>query len=142
MRSCRILLLMVGLTLMDLPPSWAQTVTVPDAALRAVLEDSLGLASGDPITASELATLTVLEAPDAGIDDLSGLEYATGLTRLDLGSEATQEPWDNSNDISDVTPLSALTRLAWLRLSGNSVVNVSPLSDWTTARRIPSSCGR
>ena len=77
-------------------------MTVPDAALRAVLEDSLGLSSGDPIPAASLAKLTVLEARDAGIVDLTGLEHATGLTRLDLGSAQ----WRNSNGVSDLSPLS------------------------------------
>ena len=65
-----------------LPAAWAQTdapaeVTVPDAALRAVLEDSLGLSSGDPIPAASLAELTTLEARDAGIVDLTGLELSS-----------------------------------------------------------------
>ena len=64
------------------PPA---VVTVPDAALREVLEDSLGLSSGDPITEAALAKLTVLEAPHKGIVNLTGLEYATGLRRLGEG---------------------------------------------------------
>ena len=67
----RICLLTIAMALL---PGWAQTdppaeVTVPDAALRPVLEDSLGLAAGEPILAAEL---TELEARDAGILDLTG----------------------------------------------------------------------
>ena len=131
MRSCRILLLMVGLTLMNLPPSWAQTVTVPDAALRAVLEDSLGLSAGDPIPAASLAKLTVLEATDMGITDLTGLEHATGLTRLDLGPGAMLDPWANTNAVSDLSPLSGLLALTWLNVAGNSVADVTPLAGLT-----------
>ena len=119
-----------------LPGAWAQDatpseVTVPDASLRTVLEDSLGLAAGDPIVATELAGLTVLEARDAGILDLTGLENATGLTRLHLGPEAGGFPWDNSNDISDLSPLSGLTSLRWLNLAGNPVSDLTPLSRLT-----------
>ena len=57
MHRFRILLLLVFASMrLGLPGAWAQDdapseVTVPDAALRAVLEDSLGLAAGDPIVA-------------------------------------------------------------------------------------------
>ncbi len=121
---------------LGLPGAWAQDdspaeVTVPDAALRAALEDSLGLAAGAPILATELSDLTGLEARDAGILDLTGLEHATGLTRLHLGPEAGGFPWDNSNDISDLSPLSGLTSLRWLNLSGNPVSDLTPLSRLT-----------
>ncbi len=136
---CSTILLALGLTLLGLPAGWAQDdtpeVTVPDASLRAVLEDSLGLSAGDPITASSLAKLTSLEAPDAGIVDLTGLEHATGLTRLDLGPGAiTRDPWTNSNDVSDLSPLSGLTALTWLDLAGNSVEDVTPLSGLVNLR--------
>ena len=125
--------------LTSLPVAWAQTdapaeVTVPDAALRAVLEDSLGLAAGEPIPATELAELTDLEARDAGILDLTGLEHATGLTRLHLGPEVGEYYWDNSNDISDLSPLSGLTGLTRLNLAGNPVSDLTPLSRLTGLR--------
>ena len=56
-------------------------VTIPDANLRAAIEDALGKASGAPITVEEMKTLTTLEASNAGISDLTGLEFATNLTR-------------------------------------------------------------
>ncbi len=126
----------LGLSLTGLPASWAQSesqdeVTVPDASLRAVLEDSLGLSAGEPITAASLSKLTALEAPDKGIVDLTGLDSATGLTRLNLGPVDTGDPWANRNAISDLSPLSGLTGLTWLHLAGNSVADVTPLSGLT-----------
>ena len=112
-------------------PAPEEVVTVPDPRLRAVLEDSLGLSEGAPIPAVALARLTVLEAPDASIVALTGLEWATGLTRLDLGPGPGKWPWENSNAISDLAPLSGLTGLTELSLSGNAVVNVSPLAGLT-----------
>ena len=131
--------LVLGLTSLGLPAGWAQdnpssVVTVPDAALRAVIEDSLGLSAGASILADELAELTVLEAPDAGIVDLTGLEHATGLTRLDLGPGAMLDPWANTNAVSDLSPLSGLTALTYLDLAGNSVVDVAPLAGLTGLR--------
>ena len=60
MHRFRILLLLVFASMrLGVPAAWAQDdspaeVTVPDAALRAVLEDSLGLSAGDTIMATEL----------------------------------------------------------------------------------------
>ncbi len=129
----------LGLTLTGLAPGWAQPesqdeVTVPDASLRAMLEDSLGLSAGDPITASELATLTALEATDKGIVDLTGLASATGLTRLNLGPGAMADPWANTNAVSDLSPLSGLAALTWLDLAGNSVADVTPLAGLSELR--------
>ena len=54
-------------------------IDIPDADLRAVIEDNLGKARGVPITRSELSTLTRLEASNANIGDLTGLAFATHL---------------------------------------------------------------
>ena len=108
-------------------------ISIPDANLRAVIVDSLGKASGAPITPSEMASLTRLEAPNSEISDLTGLEFATGLTRLDLGHEVVDNTIVNSNSISDISPLSNLTSLTWLNLnlSFNSISDVSALSNLT-----------
>ena len=95
----------------------AQTVKIPDSNLRAAIETTLGKASGTPITAAEMETLTFFRAIDANISDLTGLESATNLTYLFL--------WNNA--ISDLTPLSDLTNLQFLDLQGNSVSDLSPV---------------
>ena len=84
-----------------------QTVTIPDVNLRAVIEDSLDKASGATITRAEMATLTRIDAQDANIHNLTGLEYATGLTHLYLGGEWGEGGYINSNDTSNLSPLSA-----------------------------------
>ena len=99
----------------------AQAVDVPDPNLRAAIETTLGKASGTPITAAEMETLTFFRAIDANISDLTGLEYATNLTYLFL--------WNNA--ISDLTPLSDLTNLQFLDLQGNSVSDLSPVMGLT-----------
>ena len=106
-------------------------VDIPDANLRAVIADSLGKASGAPISKIEMASLNRLEAPDKDIRDLTGLEFAINLTLLDLG-----KPFGNSNEISNLLPLSGLTSLEVLDLSFNSISDVTPLSNLNNLREL------
>ena len=115
----------------DVPPSDGDStpVVIPDAILRAVIADSLGKASGEAITAAEMATLTRLDVPNKYIHDLTGLEFATNLTWLDLGTAFVSGSGSiNNNLISDFSPLSSLTNLTYLDLSDNSISDITPLS--------------
>ena len=94
-----------------------QKVTFPDENLAAVVREALELGETDPITRTELSTLTSLYGYSRGIADLTGLEHATSLTTLVL--------WGNS--ISDLTPLAKLTHLKSLDMSANLVRNIAPL---------------
>ena len=115
------------------PPTsgMATMVAIPDTNLRAVIEDSLGKASGAPITRGEMVTLTSLEAPYANISDLTGLEFATRLTSLHFGYDP-EGSYFNRNSISDLSPLSGLTSLERLYLYDNSISDVSDLSGLTS----------
>lgn len=106
-------------------------VDIPDKNLRAVIADSLGKTPDEAITADEMATLTRLKAPNRGIRDLTGLEFATDLRSLSLGNEKVNGKYVNSNAISDLSPLSNLNSLNLLSLSDNSISDVSPLSNLT-----------
>ena len=124
-------------------------VNIPDAALRGAINYALGsygiytvedyrdryidYGGGErpddaPITLYELRSLTGLWWSAWGtrvgykIRNLAGLEYATNLTELRLGS----------NRISDVTPLAGLTSLSSLDLSGNWISDVTPLAGLTS----------
>ena len=116
--------------------SGGATVTIPDANLRAVIADSLGKASGAPITRAEMASLTRIDAPNKGIRNLTGLEHATNLQRLDLGRVWVNDELVNSNDISNLSPLSNLTNLKSLDLDANSISDVSVLSGLTNLRSL------
>ena len=109
-------------------------VYIPDANLRAVIEDKLGKASGAPITHADMASLTRLDAQNKGIRDLTGLAYATDLTILNLGHETGEDDVVNSNNISDLSPLSNLTSLTVLYLYNNSISDISSLSKLTNLR--------
>ena len=116
---CFILLLSMCLTLPLI--ATAQIVSIPDPNLRTVLETALGKASGAPITADEMATLTRLDASEAGISNLTGLEDTINLIWLSLGG----------NNISDISALTGLTNLSWLNLKGNDISDISPLVENT-----------
>ncbi|MYB55787.1 MAG: hypothetical protein F4X51_05290 [Gemmatimonadetes bacterium] len=112
-------------------------VAIPDANLRAVIADSLGKASGAPITRAEMASLNRLEVPNKNIRDLAGLEFATGLTLLDLGTfYMSGEGFINSNEISNLSPLSGLASLERLDLDRNNISDVSALSGLTSLERL------
>ena len=57
-------------------------VDIPDPNLRAAIESALGKTSGDTITVADMTGLAELNAPNANISDLTGLEHANNLTRL------------------------------------------------------------
>jgi len=122
------LLILVTLTFTVIPASMATaaTVTIPDLGLEAAIRDALGIASPTPITDSDLATLTVLDADSRGITDLTGLEYCVNLVRLDL----------EHNSISDLGLLSGLTSLEWLFLDLNSISDVGPLAGLINLERL------
>ena len=107
----------VGVSL-DVP---SPAVSIPDANLRAAIEATLGKTSGSPITQAEMATFDSLEASDANISDMTGLEYATNLTYLSL----------YDNNITDISALASLTNLTRLWLSYNKIEDISALSGLT-----------
>ena len=59
-------------------------VRIPDANLRAVIRDALGKSRFAPITTTDMASLTALDASNRNIHELDGLEFATNLTTLNL----------------------------------------------------------
>ena len=80
-----------------------------------------------------MGSLIELSAPNADISDLTGLETAVNLQRLDLGREyvSAEGRFINNNSISDLTPLSGLTQLTVLDLNGNAISDISALSRLT-----------
>ena len=102
-------------------PEPAEPVDIPDPNLRAKIETALDKQAGDPITVEEMATLTHLEAPDANISVLIGLEHATNLTWLGLVG----------NSISDISAVTGLTKLTRLSLGGNSLSDISAVTGLT-----------
>ena len=112
-------------------------VDIPDPNLRAEIEHTLGVASGDTITGSDMLTLTELSAPNANINDLTGLERATNLRSLDLGTEFVimfttgVVGFFNSNSVSDLSPLAGLINLTELDLEENNISDISAVEGLT-----------
>ena len=75
------------------------------------------------ITNVDMAALTTLHASRQKIQDLTGLEFATKLTDLDL----------RDNRITDLSPLAALTSLEYLNISENplSHSDLTPIAGLT-----------
>ena len=83
-------------------------VSIPDPGLRGRIAAALGKADTDTIGVHELGALVVLDARNASVADLTGLEHAVNLEGLDLGHNA----------VADVRPLTSLTALRRLNLDG------------------------
>ena len=83
-------------------------VNMPDDALRAAVNATLGQGAMDRITAGQLLLLTSLNASGLGIADLTGLQGARNLRTLDV----------SKNNISSFTPIAGLN-ITSLNESGN-----------------------
>lgn len=71
-----------------------------------------------PILAADLANLSILLAPAAGIGSLAGLEHAQGLAQLDIAS----------NDVKDLSQLKAMPRLQFLNAAKNQLEDIAPVA--------------
>jgi hypothetical protein len=103
-------------------------VSIPDAALEAGVRRELAILRGSvdeagayldptgPLSAADLEELEALRAGD-GVSSLVGLEHALNLEALSLPE----------NQISDLSPLSGLTKLRRIDLSGNPLSKVEAL---------------
>jgi len=105
-------------------------VTFANPNLEAAVREAIGIPEG-LIYPWDLEDLTILDASEAGIADLTGLEYCTGLTELYLGY----------NQIEDISPLANLTGLSVLSLSSNQVTDISALADLTNLTELSLCCG-
>ena len=96
-------------------------VHIPDPNLRAAIAEALGKNPNTPITVEEMEQLGTLEARNRGIQDLTGLQFATNLNELIL----------QGNQISDLSPIAGLINLGKLSFGGNPVSDISPVTNLT-----------
>ncbi len=108
-------------------------IDIPDPNLRAAIAEAIGLPPNTPILRGHLADLTRLEARNANISDLTGLEGATNLRKLNLDGEyvEAEERVINSNSVSDLSPLTGLTKLRSLSLQDSNISDISAVSGLT-----------
>ena len=93
-------------------------VIFPDTNLRLKITETLGKPSDATITVRDMLTLTTLNANNADINEIEGLQYAYNLTTLTL----------NNNNITDVDLLVSLTQLKILSLDNNDLADVTTIS--------------
>ena len=99
----------------------SEPVLIPDANLAASIRENLDLVPETTITQLDMLGLGRLNAPKKQIVNLTGLQYATNLRRVDL----------NENQIVDLTPLAGLTQLRSLLIIRNKISDVRPLAGLT-----------
>ena len=98
-----------------------ETIAIRDSNLSAAIRSTLGLATDATLTATNMLDLKSLQAKEAEISDLSGLEHATNLTTLNL----------YGNQLTDLSPLSGLESLISLDLGKNTITNIEALKALT-----------
>ncbi|MGF9699388.1 leucine-rich repeat domain-containing protein [Paenibacillus sp. MABNR03] len=92
---------------------------IEDPALENGLKLILNKPVDLPLTSADLEQLTVVDLSNAGIQSLSGLEYATNLTHLRL----------YGNEISDLTPLQHLSQLREIDVRNNYITSIDALAE-------------
>ena len=83
--------------LWDMSEYVTPVVNIPDANLRAVIQDALGKSRFAPITTTDMASLTTLNASNRNIRELDGLEFATNLIALNLADNPLSAPAINTH---------------------------------------------
>ena len=112
-------------------------LSIPDPGLRMALRTALGKDPGEAIEESDLAALRQLDwsyakRQETGaewsdrISDLTGLEFATNLRRLNL----------SNNSPADLAPMAHLPNLSVLDLSSSNVGTVTPLAHLKNLREL------
>ena len=105
-------------------------VQIPDPNLRAAIAEELGKSPNAPITVQEMERLTKLDAQhNRGIQDLTGLQFATNLDTLILG-----EWWGTGNQVSDLSPIAGLINLRLLWIGSNPISDLTPIRALTNLK--------
>ncbi len=98
-------------------------VTFPDAGLDALIRNTIGDNTTDPLWLSDVIYISWLDAGggDINVASLEGIQVLENLWTLDL----------DGCSVSDLAPLAGLTNLRNLYLRGNLITDISPLSGLT-----------
>ena len=123
-------------------------VEIPDSNLERAIREELGLPSEIPLTQLVMNQLTSLNAREAQIETLTGLEYATNLKDFELSFNQIQDITPLAglvnlelvalveNPIADLAPLATLTQLQSLFLAGVPITDLTPLSNLTQLKKL------
>ena len=120
-----------------------ETSWMPDENLRTVVRQALNVASESSLARQDMQKLTILNAENSEITDITGLEHATQLEVLNLSANEIRsitrlegltsliELSLNLNHIEIITPLEGLVNLTRLDLSYNDIGDITPLTQLT-----------
>ena len=100
-------------------------VHIPDSNLRAAVAEALGKSTNAPITVEEMKGLRGLSVGERGINDLTGLQFATDLNGLELA-------WNQVSDLSPIAGLQSLTRLVLFERLITDITALKDLTNLTT----------
>lgn len=109
-----------------------QTVSIPDANLKKALNQKLNQPENANITSEQLALITDLDVSNQNITSIEGLQYCVNLNTLKIGlsfAEDFTNEVNESNSISDLTPLKNLTKLKILMAGELPIGDFSPLEN-------------
>lgn len=125
---------------------WMPNVTLQQAVLKSLKAQNPGQswASVADITQDDmqlLKTLSIQSGRGTYIDGksefkLDGLEYATNLTSLTLGTTFDSAPGAYYGDVADLTPIADLKQLTLLDLQHNRITDVTPLVGLTNVKTL------
>ncbi len=97
--------------------------------------------SVNDITQADMQLLTTFHGKDTYIDghtaySLEGLQYATNLTSIWLNSGLNAPGGYYNGDVTDLSPLSGLTKLTLLNIQHNRVSDLSPIAHLTNLKEL------
>ena len=116
-------------------------VNIPDPILRAAIAETLGKSANAPITVEEMGELRILDLRHNSVQDLTGLQHATKLTRLSIPHNQVSDLSPvkgltnlthlevRDNQVSDLSQVAGLIDLEFLSIWGNNISDLSPLAD-------------
>ena len=107
----------------------SESVNIPDDQLAGLIRRALDLEESDAISESRMKELTELELgwSKTYIHNLKGLEKANNLTELIIRK---------AYSISDITPISKLTKLQTLKIYDNSISDLSPIAELSQLKQL------
>src|SRR5437868_5582997 len=91
----------------------------PDKNLEAAIRDVLKHEPKLELTDEKLQNVYIIEAPEKGIKDLTGLEKCKNLALLKL----------TKNQVTDLKPIKDLVNLESLDLADNAIKDIGPLAN-------------
>ena len=135
-----LLLVSVAGDAQEAPETW-----MPDPALREAVRETLKLPINEPLTKAHMQRLESVYAPEKGVSNIIGLEFATNLISLKLRDNQVTDLkplanltsleilglWANQR-ITDISPLSHLTALTHLNIGANRIQDLTPLANLTS----------